>query len=258
METRNLEISSRETTGKGEAGRLKRRGAIPAVFYGAGKKTVSITLNPKEFMEAIDTDAGINTLITLNAKDNKELDKKVVILKDKQLDPITKKLIHLDLYEIVMDKMIEVDIPVVCLGKPIGIEKGGILQIVQREIKVECLPTNIPEKIEIDVSPLDIGDAIHIKDITAPEGVSFKFETNFTIVTVASPMKEEVAAAAVTEVPVEGAVPVEGVVPAAGEVKVEGGAPAKDGDKAAKGAPEKGKAPADKGKVPGADKKGKA
>jgi large subunit ribosomal protein L25 len=247
METRELEINLRESTGKGDSGRLKRTGVIPAVFYGPGKKAIPIIVNPNSLLKAIDTEAGINTLIKFRSSGS-ELNDKVVIMKDKQLHPVTRKLVHVDFYEIDLAKKIEVAIPVVCSGKAKGIELGGILQIVQREIMVECLPTQIPEKIEIEVTELEIGDSIHIKDITPPSGVTFKYDTNFTIVTVATPMKEEEVKPAVTAegVPVEGAVPAEGA---------EGAAPAAEGAAApAPGGKEGAKpgAPADKGKAPSA------
>ncbi len=233
MENINLEVTARDSRGKGESRRLRAKGIIPAVFYGANKSAVPLAVNPKDLMKAIDTGAGENTLITLISSQSKDLNSKVVILKDRQLHPITKELVHVDFYEIAMDKAIEVEVPIVTLGKAKGIEDGGVLQMVRKELVVECLPGRIPEKIEIDVSELEIGDTIHIKDINIPEGVELIYETNFTVINLAAPTKEEEPVA--EEAPVEG----EAAEAAEGEKPAAGDAPKTDGAKKEEAKPEK-------------------
>lgn len=216
MEIRKLEVTSREGIGKGNARKIRREGVIPAVFYGAKSDPIPLAVDPKSLLDVIDTESGENTLITLASKGSKELEGKVVIMKDRQQHPITKDLIHVDFYEIAMDRMIEVEIPVVTKGKAAGIEDGGTLQLVRKELLVECLPNKIPEKIEIDVTPLKIGDTIHIEEIAVPDGVNFIHEKNFTVVNVVAPTKEEEPEA------VEGEEGVEGEAAAEGEAKAEG------------------------------------
>ncbi len=170
MEAR-LEAVKRDTFGKNEARRLRAKGHIPAVLYGGvavdGKpQATPIAVDPKALMGILRGESGVNTLIGLKvgSEDVK------VLMREYQVDPLTRRLLHVDFYRIAMDKMLVVKVPVTVKGEAKGIkQQGGLLDIVHREIEVECLPADIPEAIEIDVTELMLGQAIRLRDVaTSP------------------------------------------------------------------------------------------
>ncbi|HSP91693.1 MAG TPA: 50S ribosomal protein L25 [Vicinamibacterales bacterium] len=170
MEAR-LEAVKRDTFGKNEARRLRARGHIPAVLYGGalvdGKpQATPIAVDPKVLMGILRGESGVNTLIGLKvgSEDVK------VLMREYQVDPLTRRLLHVDFYRIAMDKLLVVKVPVTVKGEAKGIkQQGGLLDIVHREIEVECLPANIPEAIELDVTELMLGQAIRLRDVaTSP------------------------------------------------------------------------------------------
>ncbi len=170
MEAR-LEAVKRDTFGKNEARRLRVKGHIPAVLYGGalvdGKpQATPIAVDPKALMGILRGESGVNTLIGLKvgSEDVK------VLMREYQVDPLTRKLLHVDFYRIAMDKLLVVKVPVTVKGEAKGIkQQGGLLDIVHREIEVECLPANIPEAIELDVTELMLGQAIRLRDVaTSP------------------------------------------------------------------------------------------
>jgi large subunit ribosomal protein L25 len=147
------------------------------------------------------------------------LTEKVALVKDMQFHPISGDLIHTDLYEVDLAARITVRVPLRFVGKAAGVVRGGILQPIVREVEVECLPLDIPNFFNVDVSALDIGDSIHIEEIQMPEGVTAMYESNFAVVTVVTPSVEEAPAAAAA--PAEGEVVVEGAAEPKEEAKEE-------------------------------------
>lgn len=181
-----LNVELRENTGKGVARTLRRGGNIPAVMYGLGAPT-ALTINRKELVKIINAGVGGNTLITVNFAGQQRM----AVLRDYQVDPISTELMHADLLEVSMEKMIHVTIPVMMVGNtPEGVKEGGILQSMAREIEVECLPGNIPEHIDVDASALAIGSSIHVGDLKLPEGVKARTEAETVIVTLVAPMSD--------------------------------------------------------------------
>lgn len=201
MEERTLVAHRREGKGKEEARRLRHQGLIPAVVYGHREETIPITLNPKELFKILHGGAGERTLINLTIEGLQGGPvTKTVILKEKQVDPVKRTMLHADLYTIAMDEEIYVNVPVHIVGKAAGVEQGGVLEQVLREIEVRCLPGDIPPRIDVDVSALNIGDAIHVGDITL-EKAKIQVDPEQTLVTVVpptvyeEPVVEEVIAA---------------------------------------------------------------
>jgi large subunit ribosomal protein L25 len=187
MEERTLVAHRREGKGKEEARRLRHQGLIPAVVYGHREETIPITLDPKELFKILRAGAGERTLINLTIEGLQSGPvTKTVILKEKQVDPVKRTVLHADLYTVAMDEKIDVSIPVHIVGKSQGVELGGVLEQVLREIEVECLPGDIPPGIDVDVSALDIGDSIHVSDI-ALEKAKILVDPEQTIVTVVPP-----------------------------------------------------------------------
>ncbi len=210
METLNLIVESREAGRKGAARALRRNGRIPAVVYGPKMEPSAISVEERSFEKAV----GDGTRMQLLRLEGGVGDK-LVLVKDTQRDPLTRALLHADLYEVDVEQKLHVEIPLSFVGKSIGVENGGILQPIRRSIEVLCLPLKIPDEIEIDVTELGIQDAVHVSDLNAPEGVEISFDTDFAVVTVLPPVVEEVKA---TEDEVE---------PGAEEVAAEGDAAAK-------------------------------
>jgi large subunit ribosomal protein L25 len=190
MERPVLRAEIREGTGKGMARKLRARGLIPAIFYGPRSKTIPLVIDPKELGKTLQTEAGENVLIELEIQRGGQLDRKVVMVKDVHVDPLQGTTLHTDFYEVAMDEMVTVEVPIHLIGKPEGIKMGGILEQIRRVIQIQCLPGNIPKSIDIDVSSLKIGDSIHVQDIQV-EKAKILSDTNFTIATVVPPVVEE-------------------------------------------------------------------
>lgn len=196
MEERTLVAHRREGKGKEEARRLRHQGLIPAVVYGHREETIPVTLDPKKLFKILRGGAGERTLINLTIEGLEGGPvTKTVILKEKQVDPVKRTVLHADLYTIAMDEEIYVNVPVHIVGKSPGVEQGGVLEQVLREIEVRCLPGDIPPRIDVDVSALDIGDAIHVGDITL-EKAKIQVDPEQTLVTVVPPTVYEEPVAA--------------------------------------------------------------
>ena len=204
MERPVLTAEIREGVGKEKAKKLRTKGLIPAIFYGPRSQTIPLVIDYKELTKVLQTEAGENVLIDLDIRKGAQSDRKVVMVKDIQIDPLKRIALHTDFYEVTMDEMVTVEVPVHLIGKPEGTKVGGILDQVRRVIEVQCLPGDIPKSIDIDVSALKIGDSIHIQDIQV-EKAKIISETNFTIATVVPPVVEEKVVEAVAPEAAEGA-----------------------------------------------------
>jgi large subunit ribosomal protein L25 len=160
-------------------------------------------INPKELAKTLQTEAGENVLIDLDIRKGDQSDRKVVMVKDIQINPLKRVTLHTDFYEVAMDEMVTVEIPIHLIGKPEGTKMGGILEQIRRVIEIQCLPGDIPKTIDIDVSSLKIGDSIHVQEIQL-EKVKILSDANLTIATVVPPVVEEKKVEeAVAEVPEE-------------------------------------------------------
>ena len=190
MDQIDLKAQIRKATGKGPARVLRREGRIPAVLYGPKTDSMMLSIDFKEFKQIVKKTNIGSVLLNLQIQNGKTLSRPAMI-KELQTDPVTGTFVHVDFYEIDMQRKINVSVPVVIRGKSAGVEEGGLLQIVRREIELFCLPTAIPRAIEVDVTDLEIGDAIHIEEITLPAEVELQEEADFTVVTVLAPKVEE-------------------------------------------------------------------
>ena len=204
MERPVLTAEIREGVGKEKAKKLRSKGLIPAIFYGPRSQTIPLKIHSKELAKALKTEAGENVLIDLDIRKGDQSDRKVVMLKDIQIDPLQRVTLHTDFYEVTMDQMVTVEVPIHLVGKPEGTKVGGILEQVRSAFEFQCLPSDIPKSIDVDVTPLKIGDSIHVQDIQA-EKVKIISETNFTIASVVPPVVEEKVVEAVAPEVAEGA-----------------------------------------------------
>jgi len=191
LELIELKTNIRTTTGNGPARRLRQKGQIPAVLYGPGTESVLLSVNISDIDRVLKKGRIGQALLNLVIPDNGETSNKTVMVKELQLHPVSRNFLHIDFYEVAMDRKIMVNVPVMATGKAKGVEIGGILQIIRRELEVQCLPLDVPESIEIDITDLDIGDSIHLVDIPRQSEIEFLGDENITVVTIVSPKIEE-------------------------------------------------------------------
>lgn len=191
MELIELKANIRATVGNGPARRLRQAGQIPAVLYGPKTESVLLSVNKSDLDMALKQGRSGQIMLNLVVQDNGEAYTRPAMIKELQLHPVSRNYLHIDFYEIDLNRKITLGIPVVTVGSSVGVERGGVLQIIRRELEVECLPFEVPESIEIDITDLDMGDAIHLKDISLDGDVELLGEPNLTVVTVLSPKLEE-------------------------------------------------------------------
>jgi large subunit ribosomal protein L25 len=224
---------SRPAAGKNVNRRLRGQGLIPGVLYGAGKQALPVAVSPKEIGAILRSASGENTLFDLEVGGSR----RKVILKEFQVEPIRGHLLHADFYEVALDKPIEVKVHIEIKGVPVGVKvQGGVLDFVTRELELSCLPTQIPDKIEVDVSEIELGKHLRVSELKLPDTVKLITELDVVIAHVVAP-RAEVAPVA------EAAPVVEGAVAAEPEVIKKG-----------KGEGEAEAEPAEKGKDKGKDK----
>lgn len=192
-----IEAQMRTPGGKNANRRLRQSGKIPAVIYGPGKQPVVISVNPSDVKSILHSDSGRNTIFAVSVDGSAQNN---AMVKDYQLDPVHGDLIHADFLEIAMDRRLEVTVNIELMGEPQGVKiDGGIMDFVTRSIDVECLPSDIPESIKLDVSGLKINDYIRVKNLEISEKVKILTEPDVVIVTIVPPTKEEAPAEAAAE-----------------------------------------------------------
>jgi large subunit ribosomal protein L25 len=189
-----LEAHQRTPGGKNANRRMRKEGQMPAVIYGSGKEALPLSLDPLVLSEILHSDSGHNTIFSLNVDGEKSSD---VMVKDYQLDPVKGNLIHADLIQIAMDRLLQLSVDVETIGEAAGVKtEGGIMDLVSRSIELECLPADIPESITVDVTSLNINEYIRVKDLPENPKVKILTDPEVVVVTINPPVKEE-------EVPVE-------------------------------------------------------
>ena len=174
----------RPRTGKEVAKKLRRQGLIPAILYGPQTEPLPLTVRLSELKRILQRHRGEQLIFNLTVQRNGESEQHLALIKELQYHPVTDEIIHADFYEIRMDRPVEVDVPVEITGKAKGVQRGGILEVIMHEITGSCLPDRIPDRIVVDVSELDIGDTLHVRDLTPPEGVKFAEDPDEPVVTV--------------------------------------------------------------------------
>lgn len=237
MEEQLLEVTIRNQTGKGPARRARAAGLLPGVLYGSGNAPVSLTVNPKSVLNLLLQEGGKNRVLTLKGA---SVEGKAAIVKDYQVDPLSRNLIHIDLLEIDLKKKIEVTVKLNYTGRAAGVAEGGVMNIIVREVPIRCLPNQIPGHIDVDVTPLVIGHSIHLDEIKLPDGVDRLPNFNPTLVTVVPPAKDEELAPSLAPSAEPEVITAKKAEGEEGEAGKEGAAPAGGkGDKAAGGKSEK-------------------
>ncbi|MBT8368169.1 MAG: 50S ribosomal protein L25/general stress protein Ctc [Deltaproteobacteria bacterium] len=191
MEQFEINATVRKKTGNGPARDLRRGGRIPAVLYGPQTESVLLSVNVRELEQIIKKGNIGSAILNLVIQNGKKVTKTAMI-KEFQSHPVSGQFLHIDFYEIDMQRKINVMIPITTKGNSKGIEAGGLLQIIRREIEVFCMPGDIPETFEIDVTDLDIGDSVHVDEIPLGDNIEIAGDVNFTVVTVLSPKVEAI------------------------------------------------------------------
>jgi large subunit ribosomal protein L25 len=204
-----IQIQVRDAVGKGVARKLRAAGRIPGVVYGRSLPPVAVSLDPRVLRRILTRSAaGLNTLLELEVEGGGALHGRPVLVRDLQRDPVKGEYLHADLFAVDLQQKIQISVPIHVTGKAKGVELGGILDHSLRELEIACLPTAIPREILVDVSPLDVGDSLHVRDLVLPEGVELRSDADLSVISVVLP------AAEVAPTPTE-------AVPAAGEAAPE-------------------------------------
>ncbi len=178
----------RENKGKGAVRKLRENNQLPAIFYGPATEPIMLTVDYPELTRITSQGKGENVILDLQIKSDHGEETRKAMLKELMVDPVNGACLHADFYEISMDKEIFVDIPVTLVNTPIGVTEGdGFLQTIRRELSVSCLPDKLIDSLEIDVSKLEIGDSIHIRDIEFPAGIACSEEGHLTVAVVSAP-----------------------------------------------------------------------
>ncbi len=193
MEQIQVEAFIRNQSGKGPARTLRRSGQIPAVFYGPETQPISLYVRQMDLEKIFKKHSGENLFFQVQLKGEGREESRTAMLKELQKDPVSRAFLHVDFYEVSLTKELEVEVGLRILGKAKGVEKGGMLQEARRDLQIRCLPRNIPEYIEVDISGLDIGDSIHVRDLQLPEEIQVLNDPQTTIITVVPPIEEKAA-----------------------------------------------------------------
>jgi large subunit ribosomal protein L25 len=206
METTTLQAEVRESRGKGPARRLRAQGSIPGVFYGPGVEPTPLTLSPKELRKALQGERGRNVVFKLSVGGKDEL----AMVKDVNIDPVSRELLHVDLYRVFEDQVLEVDVPFEARGRAQGVVMGGVLNVTRRTLPLRTTPANIPVSLGVDVTHLNMKDTISVEEIELPEGVECLLAPKLTLAIILEPRKvvaeeeEEETVAEGAAVPAEG------------------------------------------------------
>ncbi len=178
----------REQFGKNASRRLRREGKVPAVLYGGGVSNTHLVLNKKDVFNILRSEAGENTIFK-TAFDSRAVD---TMIKEVQIDPVRDEILHIDLIHIAMDKAVKVSVPVEVKGEAVGVKsEGGFIDLAMREVEIECLPHNIPDHIDIDISPLHLHQSIKVEEVPSPTGVKIVSDPHAVVVLIEAPTKEE-------------------------------------------------------------------
>lgn len=204
MKTLSVAVQSRDEIGKGANRRLRSAGRIPAVIYGVGSEPQKVSLDSREFEKFVSGGEAQSTILSITGIGSGSAEENAAVVRELQRDPVTRRVLHADLYRIRMDVENDFEVAVHGVGIPIGVREGGILETHRRVLDIRCLPTRLPHFINVNLEGLKVNHSIHVADITAPEGVTIISGADEVLFTVLPPKQEVVAVA-----PVEGEEPVQ-------------------------------------------------
>jgi large subunit ribosomal protein L25 len=186
MEAKSLTVNPRKDLGKNASRRIRRDGSIPGIIYSHGESE-PVTIPRKDFFKLFKGRISESVIFDLHSTDKKDDIERMAYVKDYQMDPVSGEIFHVDLFRVTKGEKIHTHVPIEFVGVPRGVKLGGILEVDAREVVVECLPMDLPEKIQIDVTNMNVGDSIHVKDVVLPEGVKILVNLDASIASVHVP-----------------------------------------------------------------------
>lgn len=192
MEELRIKAETRRDRGKGPARRARRQGTIPGILYGRDVEPVALSISARDW-RLLEAHGRSNAVIRMELNDNREIQERPVMIKNVQKAPVDHAVLHIDFLQVSMERAVQVEVPVHLIGNPVGVVNGGVVEQHLRSVMIESLPGQIPERIEVDISNLDIGDSIHINEISLP-GVKLLDHPDVAVVGVTPPESEEAAA----------------------------------------------------------------
>lgn len=191
MEPQTLQAEVRQKGGKGPARQLRMRGLIPAIFYGPGKDPVKLQVSPKDLEKVLTGAYGRNQVLELAWGDEKEL----AIVKDLEVDPVSRRLLHADFYSVTKDRAVQTKVPFETKGRALGVQKGAAMRKLFRELPIRAFPQDVPDAIVLDVTPLDMGAVVKVEDLLLPEGVEVTFSPNRRVLLIEAKERKKPGAA---------------------------------------------------------------
>jgi large subunit ribosomal protein L25 len=203
-----LDVRPREEAGSAVSRRLRAAGMIPGVLYGAGKKAHPFAVEERELRRVLTGEHGLHAILDVVFDGQKT--QHHAVLKEYQLDPVRPRLLHIDLHEVRLDQVIQTQVAVEILGESPGVKEGGVLTLVLRDVNVEALPMEVPDRIELDISTMTIGDSLRVSDLVVPESVRLLDDPEAVVTTVTPPTKVEEPEVVEEEEELEGEEAVEG------------------------------------------------
>ena len=226
MEFAKVNVDVRAAAKKGGARKVRSAGQVPGVLYGRKREPIAVTFNEKELVTSLDKEKRRNTVLKLTLRDAGKSEEVTAMVRDAQINPLSRRLVHVDFLAVDLNAEVRVTVPLLLIGKAVGVTNGGNLHQSMHMVPIAAKPAAIPTKLEVDVSALDIGDALHASDLKLGEGVRVVLDAKEAIASVVAPKAEKVEEVAAA--PVEGAVPAEGAAaaPAAGGAAPAAGAAA--------------------------------
>ncbi len=199
MKRDKLKATLRSAVGKAPTRAARRRGAVPGIVYGEGENSVAVEVGLRDFERLLRGHSGEHALVDLEIQGD-DGPVRPVLVREVQHDPVSQSVLHIDFHAVALDRKVETRVPLVAVGASEGVKKGGVLDLTMHDLPIQCLPTDIPENIEADVGALDIGDSLHVGDLTLPEGITVTVALSRTVATVFAPrVEEEVAEAELAE-----------------------------------------------------------
>jgi len=194
-----MDVRIRKEKGKEACKGLRERGFIPAVIYGKGEESLHLECDKGELFKILHTRAGENVVVNLKISSDGQIISKTALVKEVQHDPLKGEVLHVDFNHISLTQLIRVEVPVEAKGESKGVKEGGVLEHILWQVEVECLPTQIPEKIDVRVDALDIGDSIHVRELIVPTGVKILTDPEMAVISVEPPKVEKPAEEEVEE-----------------------------------------------------------
>ena len=186
-----VDVARRDQLGSAACRRLRRAGQVPAVVYGMGLDPFPVSVSPRRIDEVLTSDTGRNTIFDLKLADGGGEQSRAAMIKDLTRDPVTSAVLHVDFVRVDLSQAVQVEVPIHLVGESEGVKIGGNLEQIHRVVLVECLPGDIPESLDVDISPLQIGDQVHVSDLAIPEKVTLLTDLDQVLLLIAAPVAEE-------------------------------------------------------------------